>query len=136
AGNVAMLKHAANVPGCALAIEEVFRKAGFPAGVMSTLFVPSGQVAALIRHPAIRAATLTGSDRAGEAVAAEAGKQLKKTVLELGGSDPFIVLADADVASVARQAAKARTINTGQSCIAAKRFIVDESVAERFEEAF
>src|SRR5262245_34031467 len=108
AGNVAVLKHAANVPGCALAIEEVFRQAGLPPGVMTTLLVPSEKVAELIRHPLIRAVTLTGSDRAGEAVASEAGKQLKKAVLELGGSDPFIVLADADPAEAAKQAAGAR----------------------------
>src|SRR5439155_6420923 len=126
-----VLKHAANVPGCALAIEELFGEAGFPAGVMTALLVSSAQVADLIRHPAIRAVTLTGSDRAGEAVAAEAGRQLKKAVLELGGSDPFIVLADADPVEVARHAAQARTINNGQSCIAAKRFIVEEPVADR-----
>ena len=136
AGNVAVLKHAANVPGCALAIDEAFRDAGFPAGVMTTLLVPSRQVADLIRHPAIRAVTLTGSDRVGEVVASEAGKQLKKTVLELGGSDPFIVLADADPVEVAKQAAKARTINTGQSCIAAKRFIIEEAIVEHFQRAF
>jgi succinate-semialdehyde dehydrogenase/glutarate-semialdehyde dehydrogenase len=135
AGNVALLKHAANVPGCALAIEEVFRQAGFPEGVMTTLLVSSDRVAALIEHSAVRAVTLTGSDRAGESVAAAAGKVLKKLVLELGGSDPFVVLSDADPAEVARAAAKARTINTGQSCIAAKRFIVEEPVAERFEQA-
>src|SRR5438552_15162285 len=135
AGNVAVLKHAANVPGCALAIEEIFHLAGFPAGVMTTLLMPSDGVADLIRHPVIRAVTLTGSERAGEAVAAEAGKQLKKTVLELGGSDPFVVLADADVIEASSQAAKARTINSGQSCIAAKRFIVEEAVADRFERA-
>jgi succinate-semialdehyde dehydrogenase/glutarate-semialdehyde dehydrogenase len=136
AGNVALLKHAANVPGCVLAIEEVFRQAGLPDGVMTALLVPSEAVAGLIRHPLIQAVTLTGSDRAGEAVASEAGKQLKKAVLELGGSDPFLVLADADPAQVAKQAAKARCINTGQSCIAAKRFIVEEPIADRFEQAF
>jgi acyl-CoA reductase-like NAD-dependent aldehyde dehydrogenase len=136
AGNVAVLKHAVNVPGCALAVEEVFREAGFPAGAMTTLLVPSGKVADLIRYPAIRAVTLTGSDRAGEEVASEAGKQLKKAVLELGGSDPFFVLADADPVEVAKQAARARTINTGQSCIAAKRFIVEDPIADRFEPAF
>jgi succinate-semialdehyde dehydrogenase/glutarate-semialdehyde dehydrogenase len=136
AGNVALLKHAANVPGCALAIEEVFHHAGFPAGVLTALLVPSERVADLIRHPVIRAVTLTGSDRAGEVVASEAGKQLKKAVLELGGSDPFLVLADADPGEVARHAAKARCINTGQSCIAAKRFIVEEPVADAFERAF
>ncbi len=136
AGNVAVLKHATNVPGCALAIEQIFEQAGFPRGTMTTLLVSSEKVSGLIRHPAIRAVTLTGSDRAGEAVAAEAGKQLKKSVLELGGSDPFIVLADADLIEAAQQAAKARCQNTGQSCIAAKRFIVEERVAERFERAF
>jgi succinate-semialdehyde dehydrogenase/glutarate-semialdehyde dehydrogenase len=136
AGNVAVLKHSANVPGCALAIEAVFRKAGFPDGVMTTLLIASDRVTRLIEHPAIRAVTLTGSDRAGESVAAAAGKQLKKTVLELGGSDPFIVLADANPTAVAAQAAKARTVNSGQSCIAAKRFIVEASIADRFEQAF
>ncbi|MEX2119575.1 MAG: NAD-dependent succinate-semialdehyde dehydrogenase [Pirellulales bacterium] len=136
AGNVAVLKHAANVSGCALAIEEIFRQAGFEPGVFTALILSSSRVAGLIRHPAIRAVTLTGSDRAGEAVASEAGKQLKKTVLELGGSDPFIVLADADPVEVAGQAAKARTINSGQSCIAAKRFIVEAPIADRFERAF
>jgi succinate-semialdehyde dehydrogenase/glutarate-semialdehyde dehydrogenase len=135
AGNVALLKHAANVPGCALAIEEAFRSAGFPAGALTTLLAPSTRTVELIRDPTVRAITLTGSDRAGEAVAAEAGKQLKKTVLELGGSDPFIVLADADPVEVARQATRARTINSGQSCIAAKRFIVEEPVAAPFERA-
>ena len=134
AGNVSVLKHASNVPGCALAIEEVFRDAGFPEGVMTTLLVPSSRSKDLIRHPAIRAVTLTGSDRAGMEVAAEAGRCLKKTVLELGGSDPFVVLADADPAETAKQAARARTINSGQSCIAAKRFIVEEPVADRCEE--
>ncbi len=136
AGNVGLLKHAANVPGSALAIEEVFRDAGFPEGCMTTLLVPSARVKGLISHPAVRAVTLTGSDRAGMEVAAEAGRCLKKTVLELGGSDPFIVLADADPAEAARQAARARTINSGQSCIAAKRFIVEEEIADRFEEEF
>jgi succinate-semialdehyde dehydrogenase/glutarate-semialdehyde dehydrogenase len=136
AGNVGVLKHASNVPGTALAIEALFHEAGFPEGVMTTLLVPSARTAELIRHPAVRAVTLTGSDRAGREVAAEAGRCLKKTVLELGGSDPFIVLDDADPAEAARQAAKARTINSGQSCIAAKRFIVEEAVADRFEEEF
>ncbi|HEX7184353.1 MAG TPA: NAD-dependent succinate-semialdehyde dehydrogenase [Thermoanaerobaculia bacterium] len=134
AGNVGVLKHASNVPGTALAIEEVFLEAGFPEGVFTTLLVSSGRAMELIRHPAIRAVTLTGSDRAGREVGAEAGRCLKKSVLELGGSDPFIVLADADPAEAAREAARARTINSGQSCIAAKRFIVDETVADRFEE--
>jgi len=134
AGNVGLLKHAGNVPGTALAIEEVFRDAGFPEGAFTTLLIPSSRVAEVIRHPVVRAVTLTGSDKAGMEVAAEAGRQLKKTVLELGGSDPFIVLADADPVETAKQAAKARTINTGQSCIAAKRFIVEEPIADRFEE--
>jgi succinate-semialdehyde dehydrogenase/glutarate-semialdehyde dehydrogenase len=135
AGNVVILKHAANVPGCALAIEQVFHKAGFPDGSMATLLISSSRVAPLVENPAIRAVTLTGSDLAGQSVAAAAGKQLKKTVLELGGSDPFIVLADADPTAVARQAAKARTINSGQSCIAAKRFIVEAAIADPFEQA-
>ena len=134
AGNVGLLKHASNVTGCALAIEEIFRKAGFPAGVMTTLLVPGDQAAKLIEHTAIKAVTLTGSEPAGRAVAATAGKAIKKCVLELGGSDPFIVLADADVPYVAQQAAKARTINSGQSCIAAKRFIVEQSIAKPFTE--
>jgi succinate-semialdehyde dehydrogenase/glutarate-semialdehyde dehydrogenase len=136
AGNVGLLKHASNVPGTALAIEALCHEAGFPEGVMTTLLVPSSRTAELIRHPAIQAVTLTGSDRAGREVAAEAGRCLKKTVLELGGSDPFVVLDDADPAWAAGQAAKARTINSGQSCIAAKRFIVEEAVADRFEEEF
>jgi len=136
AGNVAVLKHASNVPGSALAIEAAFREAGFPDGVMTTLLVSSERVKRLIGQPAIRAVTLTGSDRAGMEVAAEAGRCLKKAVLELGGSDPFIVLADVDAAEAARQAARARVINSGQSCIAAKRFIVEDEIAERFEDEF
>ncbi|HEX3553386.1 MAG TPA: NAD-dependent succinate-semialdehyde dehydrogenase [Thermoanaerobaculia bacterium] len=136
AGNVGLLKHASNVPGCALAIEEVFRDAGFPEGAMTTLLISSEKAKRLIAHPVIRAVTLTGSEKAGMEVAAEAGRNLKKTVLELGGSDPFIVLDDVDPAEAGRQAAKARTINSGQSCIAAKRFIVEEAVADRFEEEF
>jgi succinate-semialdehyde dehydrogenase/glutarate-semialdehyde dehydrogenase len=136
AGNVAVLKHASNVPGSALAIEAVFREAGLPEGVVTTLLISSERVKETIGHPAIRAVTLTGSDRAGMEVAAEAGRRLKKTVMELGGSDPFIVLDDADPAEVGKQAARARTINSGQSCIAAKRFIVEEAVADRFEEEF
>ncbi|HWE01034.1 MAG TPA: NAD-dependent succinate-semialdehyde dehydrogenase [Tepidisphaeraceae bacterium] len=124
AGNVGILKHAPNVPGCATAIEDVFAEAGFPPGVFTTLLIDTPAVASVIRHPAIAAVTLTGSERAGSSVAALAGAALKKTVLELGGSDPFIVLPDADVAATARAAASARTINAGQSCIAAKRFIV------------
>jgi succinate-semialdehyde dehydrogenase/glutarate-semialdehyde dehydrogenase len=135
AGNVAVLKHASNVTGVALAIEELFCRADFPAGVMNSLIVSSSKVPQLIRHDAIRAVTLTGSEKAGIAVAEEAGRQIKKTVLELGGSDPFIVLADADPQAVAKQAAKARTINSGQSCIAAKRFLVEQPVADQFEKA-
>lgn len=136
AGNVGLLKHASNVPGVALAIEDLFREAGFPEGVFSSLLISSDRIPRLIQHPAIRAVTLTGSEKAGQAVAEEAGRQLKKTVLELGGSDPFIVLADADPIETARQAVKARTINSGQSCIAAKRFIVEQPLAEAFEQAF
>lgn len=134
AGNVGMLKHASNVPGCALAIEEVFRKAGFPEGAFTTLMIGSGPVAELIGRPEIKAVTLTGSEPAGMAVASAAGKALKKSVLELGGSDPFIVLADADLELAADGAVLGRTINSGQSCIAAKRFIVETSVYERFEQ--
>jgi succinate-semialdehyde dehydrogenase / glutarate-semialdehyde dehydrogenase len=133
AGNVAVLKHAGNVPGSALAIEALFREAGFPEGVFTTLLVPSERVAEVIRHPAIKGVSLTGSDRAGMAVAGAAGGALKKTVLELGGSDPFLVLADADPVAAAREAAKARALNSGQSCICAKRFLVEEQVADAFE---
>src|SRR5881296_2156869 len=136
AGDAAILKHASNVPRCALAIEAVFREAGFPRGLFSTVLVEAPAVAALIADPRIVAATLTGSDRAGSKVAEQAGRELKKTVLELGGSDPFIVLADADVAAAARTAADARLINSGQSCIAAKRFIVVEPVADQFLDRF
>jgi succinate-semialdehyde dehydrogenase/glutarate-semialdehyde dehydrogenase len=136
AGNVGLLKHASNVPGCALAIEEVFRKAGAPEGAFITLLIAPAATEAVIADPIVRAVTLTGSEPAGMAVASQAGKALKKTVLELGGSDPFVVLSDADPIEAAKAAAVARTINTGQSCIAAKRFIVDESVAEPFEAAF
>jgi succinate-semialdehyde dehydrogenase/glutarate-semialdehyde dehydrogenase len=130
AGNVGLLKHAPNVPGCALALESVFRDAGFPPGVFTALLIDTDATAEVIRHPVVRAVTLTGSERAGRAVAAEAGKVLKKTVLELGGSDPFIVIppegagAAGFLQGIAQEAAKARCINTGQSCIAAKRFIV------------
>jgi succinate-semialdehyde dehydrogenase/glutarate-semialdehyde dehydrogenase len=133
AGNVALLKHASNVPGSALAIEAVFREAGLPDGVVTTLLVSSARTRYLIESPTVRAVTLTGSDRAGMEVASAAGRCLKKAVLELGGSDPFIILADVDPAEAGRQAAKARTINNGQSCIAAKRFIVIDEIADRFE---
>jgi succinate-semialdehyde dehydrogenase/glutarate-semialdehyde dehydrogenase len=133
AGNVGLLKHAPNVPGCARAIERVFAEAGFPDGAFVNVFLTNEQAAEVIANPIVKAVTLTGSERAGRAVAAEAGAALKKVVLELGGSDPFIVLEDVDVAQVARMAVTARTINGGQSCIAAKRFIVQESIAEEFE---
>lgn len=135
AGNAAVLKHASNICGCALAIEDVVAAAGFPEGLLTALLIPSGRVVEVIQHPAIRAATLTGSEQAGTAIAAAAGRELKKTVLELGGSDPLIVLADANVEAVAQAAAAARTINGGQSCIAAKRFIVEEPLVEAFTEA-
>jgi succinate-semialdehyde dehydrogenase/glutarate-semialdehyde dehydrogenase len=132
AGNVGVLKHASNVPQCALAIEEVFRRAGFPEGIFTSLLISSDAVKNLIQDDRIKAVTLTGSEDAGAQVAANAGRQIKKTVLELGGSDAFIVLADADLEKTAQMAAKGRMINTGQSCIAAKRFIVEESIAEAF----
>jgi succinate-semialdehyde dehydrogenase/glutarate-semialdehyde dehydrogenase len=136
AGNTVLLKHASNVPRCALEIQDVFARAGLPAGAFQTLLVGSGAVEAIIAHPAVRAVTLTGSEPAGRAVAAAAGRALKKTVLELGGSDPFVVLDDVDVEAVARAAAAARTQNSGQSCIAAKRFVVQQRIADRFAEAF
>jgi succinate-semialdehyde dehydrogenase/glutarate-semialdehyde dehydrogenase len=136
AGNAGILKHASNVPRSALSIVEVFRDAGFPRDLFATVLVGSSRVGALIADPRIVAATLTGSDHAGSKVAEAAGRELKKTVLELGGSDPFIVLADADVATAAKTAADARLINSGQSCIAAKRFIVVESVADHFVPRF
>src|SRR5882762_5475436 len=136
AGNTAVLKHASNVPQCALAIEEVFRDAGFPRGALRTVLVPGGAVAAIIDDPRVRAVTLTGSNTTGEKVAAAAGRAIKKTVLELGGSDPFVVLDDADLAAAAAMAVRSRFQNGGQSCIAAKRFIVVASVAEEFERRF
>jgi succinate-semialdehyde dehydrogenase/glutarate-semialdehyde dehydrogenase len=136
AGNVGLLKHAPNVPGCALAIEKIFSDAGLPFGVFTTLLVAENDAAQkLVDHPVIKAVTLTGSERAGSAVGAAAGRALKKTVMELGGSDAFIVLSDANIEAVAKSAAEARCINSGQSCIAAKRFIVEESIAEEFEAA-
>jgi succinate-semialdehyde dehydrogenase/glutarate-semialdehyde dehydrogenase len=135
-GNTMVLKHASNVPRCALAIEEAFASAGVPAGVTSTLLVGSAAVAELIADPRIAAVTLTGSDAAGSRVAETAGKVLKKCVLELGGSDPFIILDDADLEQAATVACRARNQNNGQSCIAAKRFIVQEHVAEEFERRF
>jgi succinate-semialdehyde dehydrogenase/glutarate-semialdehyde dehydrogenase len=135
-GNVAVLKHASNVSRCALRIEEVFRDAGFPRGVFSAVLIGSPSVGKLVADRRIVAVTLTGSDRAGSSIAEGAGRELKKTVLELGGSDPFIVLGDADVPAAARTAAEARLINSGQSCIAAKRFIIVEAVADAFLERF
>ena len=124
AGNVGLLKHASNVPGCALALQEIFGRAGFPAGAFHTLLMGSERVAPVIADECVKAVTLTGSEAAGAKVAEQAGKHIKKAVLELGGSDPFIVLPSADLAIAASTAIAARTLNNGQSCIAAKRFIV------------
>jgi len=136
AGNVMLLKHASNVPQCALAIEDVFREAGVPKGVFQTLLIGPKPVAGIIADRRVAGVTLTGSEAAGELVASAAGKALKKSVLELGGSDPFIVLEDADVKTAATVACRARNQNNGQSCIAAKRFIVAEPIADEFEELF
>ena len=136
AGNAGVLKHASNVPRCALQIEEVFREAGFPEALFRTVLVGPAAVAGIIADPRVKAVTLTGSDTAGSKVAEQAGRHLKKTVLELGGSDPFVVFEDADLAKAAKTAADARLVNSGQSCIAAKRFIVVEPVADRFLELF
>jgi len=136
AGNTGLLKHASNVPQCALAIESVFCEAGFPAGVFRTLMIGSGQVAGVIGDPRVHAVTLTGSESAGRAVAAAAGNALKKCVLELGGSDPYLVLADADLEVAVETAVTSRFLNTGQSCIAAKRFIVVPEIAAAFVERF
>lgn len=135
AGNGALLKHATNVSGCALAIEEAFRSVGFPEDLFRTLLLETEDVAAVIADPRVRAVTLTGSTRAGRAVAAEAGRHLKKTVLELGGSDAYVVLEDADVGEAARICAISRLNNAGQSCIAAKRFIVVDAVHDAFVNA-
>ncbi|NLV23433.1 MAG: NAD-dependent succinate-semialdehyde dehydrogenase [Deltaproteobacteria bacterium] len=132
AGNCALLKHSSNVPRCALAIEGIFRRAGLPENVLRTLMIGSGQVNAVIENPHVMAVTLTGSAAAGRKVAAKAGEMLKKTVLELGGSDPFLVLADADLDEAAKVGANSRCLNSGQSCIAAKRFIVVDAVFEPF----
>lgn len=134
AGNTAVLKHASNVPGCALQIETMFREAGFPEDAFRSLLIPASAVEPVIRDSRIKAVTLTGSEPAGKKVASVAGSEIKKTVMELGGSDPYIVLEDADFKSCAETAARARLINAGQSCIAAKRFIVVQPVLERFED--
>jgi succinate-semialdehyde dehydrogenase / glutarate-semialdehyde dehydrogenase len=136
AGNVCLLKHASNVPQCALAIEEIFRRAGFSEGAFQTLLIGSDQVERVLDNPRVMAVTLTGSASAGSSVAKAAGERIKKTVLELGGSDPFIVMPSADIEEAARTAVKARVINNGQSCIAAKRFIVAEEIADEFERRF
>ena len=136
AGNSGLLKHAGNVSGCALAVEAVFREAGFPEGLFRAALVDTSRVAGLVAAPAVRAVTLTGSTGAGRAVAARAGDVLKKTVMELGGSDPYLVLEDADLEAAAETCVASRLINSGQSCIAAKRFIVVEKVRPRFEELF
>ena len=136
AGNTAVLKHASNVSGCALAIEQMIREAGFPDNVFRTLLIGSSAVKAVIENPHIKAVTLTGSTPAGKSVASAAASVLKKTVLELGGSDPYIILEDADVAAAAQLCVKSRLLNGGQSCISAKRFIVAEPVYESFKNEF
>jgi succinate-semialdehyde dehydrogenase/glutarate-semialdehyde dehydrogenase len=136
AGNAGVLKHASNVPGCALAIEQVFIEAGFPESVFRTLLIGSKQVQAVIEHPLVRAVTLTGSTPAGQAVAAQAGAVLKKTVLELGGSDAYVVLEDADLDQAAQTCVNSRLLNSGQSCINAKRFVVVEPVLAQFTEKY
>ncbi|HEY1184631.1 MAG TPA: NAD-dependent succinate-semialdehyde dehydrogenase [Bryobacteraceae bacterium] len=136
AGNVGLLKHASNVPQCALAIEEIVRRAGFPADVFQTLLIGAAAVEGILSDPRVKAATLTGSEPAGIAVAAQAGRQIKKTVLELGGSDPFVVMPSADLDRAVKTAVQARVLNNGQSCIAAKRFIVDARIADEFERRF
>ena len=136
AGNTGLLKHASNVPQCALAIEDVFSRAGFPRGAFQTLLIRSDLTRRVIEDPRVVAVTLTGSEGAGSDVAKSAGSHLKKTVLELGGSDPFIIMPSADLEVAVQTAIRARIINNGQSCIAAKRFIVVEEIADRFEKMF
>ena len=136
AGNAGLLKHASNVSGCALQIEQIFREAGFPSNLFRSLLIGSAQVAAVIEHPLVKAATLTGSTPAGKSVASKAGSVLKKTVLELGGSDPYVILEDADLESTVDTCVTSRLINGGQSCISAKRFIVVETVFAQFEEMY
>ena len=136
AGNVGLLKHSSNVPQTALFLEDLFRRAGFPDGTFQTLLIASDQVERVLRDDRVRAATLTGSTPAGQSVATIAGDEIKKTVLELGGSDPFVVMPSADLAAAAEVATTARVQNNGQSCIAAKRFIVHEAVADEFERLF
>jgi succinate-semialdehyde dehydrogenase/glutarate-semialdehyde dehydrogenase len=136
AGNVGLLKHASNVPQCAIEIESLFKAAGFPAGVFQTLLIGSGQVDALLNDPRVVAATLTGSEQAGIQVGIGAARRIKKVVLELGGSDPFIVMPSADLDAAVATAVEARVINNGQSCIAAKRFIVAAPIADEFERKF
>lgn len=136
AGNTGVLKHASNVPGCAMAIEDVFKKAGFPDNVFRSLMIGSSKVDRVIENDKIKAVTITGSTGAGKAVAKKAGEVMKKAVLELGGSDPYVILADADLEETVKSCVTGRLINSGQSCIAAKRFIVVEEIADKFEEMF